>query len=329
MIRLSIIIPFYGVEPFIRQCLSSVFDQDIPEDEYEVICVNDCSLDQSEKIVLEYQSLHHNLILIRHEVNKRLGASRNTGLSHAKGRYVWFVDSDDYIKENCLAELLGICEKNRLDILHWSIQDNQGKWIKQLSNSRVINGINEIKDSWGSPLFDITFPWNRLYSREFLLSNHLWFNDLWGGDVIHTILALNAAKRLVNSSSCFYIYRVDNFNSDMRSPLNAHKVYAFIIALGKAVRECGQNDVSNEISSIISECGVWRLNQCPKVLMRLPLSEKKVFFRIIQKHPEEKKYAIQFADMKVKLVLLFPGLVYFMHPFYRIASIIKHRLHPR
>ena len=67
MIRLSIIIPFYNVEKYIAECLDSVYNQDIPEEEYEVICVNDASPDNSRDIVLEYQKKHSNLILVEHE----------------------------------------------------------------------------------------------------------------------------------------------------------------------------------------------------------------------------------------------------------------------
>jgi glycosyltransferase involved in cell wall biosynthesis len=104
--KLSIIIPFFNVEKYIAECLESVYNQDIPEEEYEVICVNDCSPDHSRDIVLQYQQKHPNLILIEHEENKMLGAARNTGLRAARGEYVWFIDSDDYIEKNILGKLL-------------------------------------------------------------------------------------------------------------------------------------------------------------------------------------------------------------------------------
>ena len=77
-LRLSIIIPFYNVERFISECLDSVFDQDIPLPEYEVICVNDGSPDHSRDIVLQYMERFPNLRLIEHEKNRKLGTARNT-----------------------------------------------------------------------------------------------------------------------------------------------------------------------------------------------------------------------------------------------------------
>ena len=106
MIRLSIIIPFYNVEQYIAQCLDSVYQQDIPEEEYEVICVNDASPDGSREIVKEYQKKHKNLILVEHERNKKLGGARNTGLNVAHGTYVLFVDSDDMLAENSIGRLV-------------------------------------------------------------------------------------------------------------------------------------------------------------------------------------------------------------------------------
>ena len=111
-LRLSIIIPFYNVERFISECLDSVFDQDIPLSEYEVICVNDGSPDHSRDIVLQYMERFPNLHLIEHEKNKKLGAARNTGRTIAKGEYIWNVDSDDKIVPNCLSEMLKTCEEN-------------------------------------------------------------------------------------------------------------------------------------------------------------------------------------------------------------------------
>jgi len=111
MISLSFIVPFYNVEKYIGACLDSLYAQDISEEEYEVICVDDCSPDKSRDIVLKFQRKHDNLKLITHEENKCLGGARNTGINVAKGKYLWFVDSDDMIRPNCLKTLISLCEK--------------------------------------------------------------------------------------------------------------------------------------------------------------------------------------------------------------------------
>ena len=116
-LRLSFIVPFYNVEPYVEECIRSLYAQDIPWEEYEVICVDDCSPDGSRAIVERLQSEYPTLKLLTTPENLRQGGARNMGLDMAKGRYIWFVDSDDYIQPNCLKKLLTQAEKENLDIL--------------------------------------------------------------------------------------------------------------------------------------------------------------------------------------------------------------------
>ena len=134
MINLSIIIPFYNVEKYIAQCLDSVFNQDIPEEEFEVICVNDVSPDNSRDIVREYQRKHVNLILIEHDINKKLGGARNTGIRAAKGKYILFLDSDDMLKPNSLKSLVSEIDSQQDDYIHFNYQKfyNDGSMGEEL-----------------------------------------------------------------------------------------------------------------------------------------------------------------------------------------------------
>jgi glycosyltransferase involved in cell wall biosynthesis len=320
MIKLSFIVPFYGVEPYIGQCLNSLFVQDLPESEYEVICVNDCSPDNSEQIVLGYQKAHSNLVLIRHEVNKRLGAARNTGLSAAKGKYVWFVDSDDFVKGNCIRTIIDCCERNDLQVFHWSIKDNHGKWISKFERSDIVSGIDDLLDGSG----DVTYPWNRVYQRRFLLDNNLWFNDLWGGDVIHTICALNKAVRMMTSPECYYYYRTDNVNSDMRSPVTANKVISFCYVLARAI-DNSSSELSPRLLSIVARGVLWRVNQSFKPILRLPIKEKKLFFCTMSKDVDLRRYVMSKANSRVRFLLNYPVIVYIIHPFYNFLRLIKNK----
>lgn len=319
MMRISLIIPFYGVEKYIRACLESVFVQDLPESEYEVICVNDCSPDNSESIVREFLDEHENLHLLRHETNKKLGAARNTGLQHAIGDYVWFIDSDDYIKPNCLRQILRYCEDENLDILHWSIMDNSNKWILQMEESPVHSGVEDLLH--GSR--DMTFPWNRVYKRAFLINNNLWFNDLWGGDVIHTIHSLNAADRIKNLSDCYYYYRMDNSSSDMRSPVTAKKVISFCYVLGHALEE-NTRSLNPLLHPLMRECVEWRVNQSLKPIFRLPFKERWAFYRTMKDNEELRRYVLRTADWRVNIALRFPVFTYLLSLPYRLLRIIVH-----
>lgn len=104
--KLSIIIPIYNVEKYLRVCLDSCLKQDVPKSSYEIITVNDGSPDSCDKIIEEYYTKFPNIRVITQK-NSGLSVARNNGLNIARGEYVWFVDSDDYITTNCLGHKIG------------------------------------------------------------------------------------------------------------------------------------------------------------------------------------------------------------------------------
>lgn len=121
MIKLSIIVPIYGVEQYLRKCVDSLLTQDIPSSEYEIILVDDGSPDACPQICDSYAAAHKNIRVI-HRENGGLSAARNTGIRAARGTYLMFVDSDDYIEPNVLAGLMAQVERDNLDVLRYRLQ---------------------------------------------------------------------------------------------------------------------------------------------------------------------------------------------------------------
>ena len=113
---LSIIIPVYNVESYIRDCIDSLLYQDIPSSEYEIICVDDGSTDNSAKIIKNYMQMHNNIKLIQ-QVNSGVGKARNVGLSLANGKFIWFIDPDDFISSNCFGFIIKSLNEYSADIL--------------------------------------------------------------------------------------------------------------------------------------------------------------------------------------------------------------------
>ncbi|MCL1868330.1 MAG: glycosyltransferase [Paludibacter sp.] len=212
MMRLSIILPFYNVEKYISECLNSIYAQDIPETEYEVICINDCSPDNSREIVLQYQQKHENLILIEHTENKRVGEARNTGLRAARGKYIWFIDSDDYIAENCLKKLITTMEKNNLDLVFFNFLEF---WEKEsFHRSEICNFTTEIcegkevfkdKDCWWS----ITgYSWRKIMRRSLYFENEMFFYPyFWLEDVSIGARCFVETKKIKYLPEDLYFYR--------------------------------------------------------------------------------------------------------------------------
>ena len=213
-LRLSIIIPFYNVEHYIAECLDSVYQQDIPEEEYEVICVNDGSPDHSRDIVLEYQKKHSNLVLIEHEVNKKLGAARNTGRAAAKGEYIWNVDSDDKIVPNCLGNLMKICEKNNLDVLEFGRFRFWEGECEEMPNIRpsekVMVGLDYLEQLESNELSMMCVVWRRVMRRSFLDENNIFSPEInLGEDVPYSFKVLMSAKRMMVITDRCYLYRAN------------------------------------------------------------------------------------------------------------------------
>lgn len=113
---LSIIIPMFKVEAYIRRCLDSCLKQDLSSDQYEIIVVNDGSPDNSYSIAIKYANTHKNIKVLT-QPNAGLSAARNAGIKAAQGDYLFFVDSDDWIANNCLSHIAGKLVEEKPDVL--------------------------------------------------------------------------------------------------------------------------------------------------------------------------------------------------------------------
>lgn len=119
--KLSIIVPVYGVANYLRKCVDSLLAQDITD--YEIILVDDGSPDECPQICDEYAALHPNFIKVIHQENAGLSAARNSGICAAQGDYILFVDSDDYLQSNVLGTLMAQVKRDNLDVLRFRYQN--------------------------------------------------------------------------------------------------------------------------------------------------------------------------------------------------------------
>lgn len=170
--RFSIIIPMYNVELYIEKCLYSCLKQDVSYSDYEIIVVNDGSLDGSLQIAERIASQAPNIHIISQE-NSGLSSARNTGLKYAKGEYVWFVDSDDCIRNNCLRNIYNQCKHNGLDILAISAANIiNGKEVRRFGY--YFDGVISGNDVLVKGTLQHCVPFT-IYRRTFLLDNDLKF----------------------------------------------------------------------------------------------------------------------------------------------------------
>lgn len=166
MLKLSIIIPVYNVEQYVSRCIMSCIEQD--NFSYEIIVVNDGSVDKSLEIVQSLAEKYHNIFVVSQE-NSGPGAARNKGLSLAKGEYVWFIDSDDWIDSNCLNDIIE--QLDEIDVLAMGY-----KYIEDDKIS-IINVSDDKAKSGRQLMLSYIFMANPfyIYKRSFLEINNLCF----------------------------------------------------------------------------------------------------------------------------------------------------------
>lgn len=212
--KISIVIPIYNVEKYLSRCLDSVLNQSYDSD-YEVICVDDGSTDGSSAILKEYADINEKIKIIRQE-NRGLSGTRNTGLRAARGQYVWFVDSDDWVSDRALSILHD--NANGQDILCFNacmFDDNKNVFIDNSSSNNTQNEFS--MNGWEYYNYFVLKPekihfvcvWQRLYRREFLLENSLFFEEgIYHEDNLFTPIVCYYAASVKVIPDILYIYRI-------------------------------------------------------------------------------------------------------------------------
>lgn len=213
MRNLSIIIPVYNVEPFIRSTLDSVYNQKVDEQLFEVIVVNDGSPDNSMDIVDEFAALHSNLTIINQD-NQGLSCARNAGIKNAVGKYVWVVDSDDMITDHSIKEALHEIEKSPdVDIFCFNLYEKRGNSLTPtcLSSKAVYQQYyGEIHDGFSYCRKLPTGVCQKfLFRKGFLEENDLEFTPgIYHEDQDFLIRCYTKAKRILPLQNIWYVYNI-------------------------------------------------------------------------------------------------------------------------
>ena len=203
----SVIIPVYNVEKYLEQCLNSVLNQTYQN--LQIILVDDGSTDRCPQICEQYAARDQRVEVI-HRKNGGLTAARNTGLVAAKGDYIGFVDSDDWIHPEMYQHLVEILEKTDSDISTVEIIKTTGeipaaqvpvsvKVLSQQEFARIFFKIGSQKI--------VYYVWNRLYKKELLEPNHFEERFSIGEDVVASYKAWMKAEKIAVSNQPMYYYR--------------------------------------------------------------------------------------------------------------------------
>ena len=228
MAKISIITPVYNSEKYLEQCLDSVVCQTLQD--IEIILVDDCSTDSSPAICDRYAKKDSRIRVV-HNKNSGMGVSYNLGMDKAKGEYIGFAESDDFIKNNMFEELYRLAEENgKPDIV-------KSSWFRYYTANNHVDKDCSL-DSYGDGIFSIKdIPelltvrctvWSAIYRTDFIRSKNVRYLETPGAsyqDVGFTYKAFCNSDSVVITPEAYLYYRQDNENSSINSKEKANVIF--------------------------------------------------------------------------------------------------------
>lgn len=226
--KVSIIIPVYNASKYLIRCLDSVSAQTYQE--LECILVDDCGKDNSVVMAKEYMESYNGPIsfrLLHHEHNSGAAAARNTGIRAATGEYLFFLDSDDSLVDNCIETLLSLYEKHPdIDLAQGNALSEDGHISPYGFPHDMPEYTNDKEELYRIQLSETTTaPWNRLVKKEFVLKHNLFFPEgYFTEDMYWCYFMAKHVRAAAFCNSGLYVYYI-NEGSMMTSPANHIRWY--------------------------------------------------------------------------------------------------------
>lgn len=229
----SVIVPIYNVDKYLNRCIDSIINQIFTN--IEIILVNDGSLDTSPQICDNYARADSRIKVI-HKKNGGLSDARNTGIAASSGRYLAFVDSDDYIDPSYIAVLYYAAERNKCEISYcnYAIYRQEKGSHKTINFRKPMPGVTSGKKICKLTVRDFrsrAYVWNKLYKRElFFNEDNIRFPKMYFEDTATTPRLMFFAKRVVVVDKCLYYYT--KRKGSIVSRLDIKKMSDYVLALG-------------------------------------------------------------------------------------------------
>jgi len=237
MLSLSIIIPVYNVEKYVRACIESIYRQGLDEDRFEVILVNDGTKDKSMEVIADIIQQHKNITVINQE-NQGLSMARNNGMAIAKGEYLLMPDSDDMLIENSVEPLLEKSLETKADMVVADFVEMNDEEIKQHDYFQTLQENDKpvfAAKTGEELLLERVVVWRTLYRKDFISDNHIsFYPGITFEDNPFTLKCYLKAKLCIRAHWFLNIYRIGN--ATISSPLmfNKKKAHDLSIAIKEA-----------------------------------------------------------------------------------------------
>ena len=286
----SFILPCFNIGRYIADCLDSLYTQDLPEDEYEVICVNDCSTDNTREVILSYAANHPNLTLIDHTENLTAGGARNTGIEASKGEFIWFVDPDDAIKPNCLQELYAKAKETGVDILFFNYDDadEQLKVRREdhtYPDSIICGGQEFVIKYFRGRFSTFGIIWREIYRADFLRKTGLRYPIMRKAqDVVFLWKVMLRAERVCSVSKAYYTYRSNPYSVTKHGTLGKVAFSDRVLRAAEIVRMLKTNDVQQVLADDMLRNVRWCVNSNLELLSQMSAEERERYYAEMVRH---------------------------------------------
>lgn len=268
---ISIIVPIYNAEKYLKKCIDSLVNQ--TKKEIEIILINDGSTDSSERIIKEYKDER---IKYFKNKNQGIGKTRNFGIEKATGKYLLFVDSDDYLDKNACEKLYNKIENDSLDLLVYDFYrefDNGKKEEEKLQKFDISN----LKENPKLLLNINLSPWNKLYKTEVIKGNNTKFvENLKYEDAPFVVEAIINSKRIGKLDESLYYYMI---HSNSETTIRDKRIFD-ILEIVDIIRKKVKKLKSDSINEVLDTLTI-------SILMN---------YNIQQRMQKNKKVGMEFID---------------------------------
>lgn len=248
--KISIVVPVYNVDKYLDRCIKSLINQDI--EDYEIILIDDGSKDNSGQMCDEYQD-RNSKIRVFHKENEGLGLTRNYGINQATGEYILFVDSDDYIAQECLKVLYSYVTANSCDVCFFerafykdgTVNFHQDVYPEKVDHKNL--AIMCLGEPLKKDVFEIGPAWKALYKRSFLKNNEIFFES--ERDILSEDYVFSAKLCLANPRICFFsktIYFYCDNGASLTNSYNPQRPLRAVNLYNRMMEICMANNLGDE-----------------------------------------------------------------------------------
>lgn len=307
-IKISVIIPVYNVQKYLEECLESVINQSLKE--IEIICINDGSTDNSKQILESYKKKYLQIKLIEQK-NKGLSYSRNLGLKLSKGKYIYFLDSDDFLKEKKSLELIyNIAEKNEVDLIINNF-DNYFENTRKFKKENLLN-LNDVKKIYkGTKILNyglknkknFSISVNRLMRRKVIEKENLYFiENIYYEDVEYNIRSLVFFEKVMYNPEVTMVYRRRN-NSITTAKIGQKNINSYYIVAIK-IQNFLKERKKNSVKLLYQQAAICLYKSCIEVL-----KNKNLVLPFEKKNYKEIMDIILSSPLKYKVIIILIPLI--------------------